>query len=84
MWLMSFSKGAFVDWALSFVNRRFVKLFRRFIFAKRRFVLPEACSLCFLLYYGEVQAVRYSDIWRTDLFEQRKNGFVSQQSVQTY
>ena len=68
MWLMSFSKGAFVDWALSFVNRRFVKLFRRFIvakgrfgkffrrfiFAKRRFVLPEACSLCFLLYYGEV------------------------------
>lgn len=54
MWLMSFSKGAFVDWALNFVNRRFVKLFRRFIFVKRRFVLLEACSLCFLLYYGEV------------------------------
>ena len=54
MWLMSFSKGAFVDWALSFVNRRFVKLFRRFIFAKRRFVSPEACSSYSLLYYGEV------------------------------
>ena len=54
MWLMSFSKGAFVDWALSFVNRRFVKLFRRFTKMKRRSVSPEVCSLCLLLYYGEV------------------------------